>query len=598
MATTTRADPARPRRGLAGVLRLGEVAASRSVAAEGLTLIGLSGLAVLAYALTKAPLYNPVGTIDPWLYTAAWTNFNLIYHAFSTTYYLSRLPWIVPGYALNKFLGPEAAYFVIHLVFFFGAALLLYVVCRRYFGRVAAACGYVALIGNQLYFNAHRWDYEEGAVLAFMIASFAFAIPKRRTPRVRAFSLLLSGFFGAALTTTRIVDTVYLIGLPLVYWAVMVEDDRHHRARRVAIDIVWFLAGGCALLIVGGLFAHRHGGEFLFFMPQIRVMLQTTGEANQVPVHEWFPTEPYFFVPIFVTLLSALLLLIGRPSAAQPRRLLVASTAWLGVSFAGIALWEFAGTGWIFELSYYFSSFVVPSVFCVTGCVAGLLEGIKGMASRVLALALAAIAVLVPLLWFYRSDSPLRAAHGVWHGAYLTTLVIMVIGVVLALVVWITRSRLACVATVAIAVLGVSYGVDASQGVLVDATSDSRTPGLYDVGQKTIRYLNTHGFSDQLPTFWYDVKYENSLYGSLQSLYYYGYTYVANELPKIDETFRSRMRLFRPAKLVLLCAEPSCAGASAALDRAGYRSAEIRRRRLESRGVHVWVVIRSIKTKL
>ena len=28
------------------------------------------GLAAFAYWWTKAPLYNPVGTIDPWLYTA------------------------------------------------------------------------------------------------------------------------------------------------------------------------------------------------------------------------------------------------------------------------------------------------------------------------------------------------------------------------------------------------------------------------------------------------------------------------------------------------------------------------------------------------
>jgi hypothetical protein len=413
---------------------------------------------------------------------------------------------------------------------------------------------------------------------------------------VRAASFVLSGFFSAAAVTTRIVDTVYLIGLPLFYWAVVLDENRRTRARQVAIDLGWFTAGAVLLLIGGGLFAHRHGAEFLFFMPQIRVMLQTTGEANQVPVHQWFPTEPYFFVPILATVLGVLVLLAARPSGDPARRLLIAATAWVGLSFGGIALWEFAGGGWVFELSYYFSSLVLPSVICLTGCAAGLLEsGRRRSWLRALPPVLVAIAVLGPVIWFYRSDSPLRAAHGVWHGAYLTTLLIMVVAVVSVLVVWVTRSRLASVAAVALVFLAASYGVDASQRVLLYATSDSRTPGLYEVGQKTVRFLNANGFyGNVLPHIWYDAGYENGLYGSLQSLYYSGFTYLANGLPKVDETFRSRMRSFKPDKLVLLCSDPSCARAPAALERAGYRSSEIVARRFDSHGVHVWVVIRSV----
>ena len=66
--------------------------------------------------------------------------------------------------------------------------------------------GYVALIGCQMYFNAHRWDYQEGAVLTYMIGAYAFSLVRTQSPVLRAASLALGGFFAAAMVTTRIID--------------------------------------------------------------------------------------------------------------------------------------------------------------------------------------------------------------------------------------------------------------------------------------------------------------------------------------------------------------------------------------------------------
>ena len=98
------------------------------------------------YVVTDAPPYNPVGTIDPWLYTALWTNFDQIYDHFVGTYYASRIPWIVPGYALNLLFDHRTAYFIIYIAFFFVGAILLYVVCRRWFGAIAALVAYIGLM--------------------------------------------------------------------------------------------------------------------------------------------------------------------------------------------------------------------------------------------------------------------------------------------------------------------------------------------------------------------------------------------------------------------------------------------------------------------
>lgn len=568
----------------------------RSRVAEGAALAVLTLACIGMYIATDAPLYNPVGTIDPWLYTALWTNFDQIYHHFLGTYYASRVPWIAPGYALNLLFDHRTAYFIIHIVFFFAGAILFYILCRRWFGVIAGLTAYVGLVGNQMYFNEHRWDYETGGALTFVIASIAFALPKTSSSRRRCISLALAGFFGAAAVTTLIVDSAYLVvGLPVLYLAALPELDRGSQLPRVALDALSFVAGALLLVVGGGIFAKWHDGDFLFFMPQLRAAFSSNSEGYQQPVGDWFPREPYFFFPIFIILLALVVLLVGRPASRSTRRLLVAAMTWTAVVFGGMSLWEFGGTGFLFEYSYYFSAFLVPTLFTLAAVVAALLEPRAGRALAPAVVVLSTVAVLGTGLWIYRSDSPDRIASGVAHGAYLTVLVAMVLALVLVALWRALRIPALGAIGLALAFFGVTYGADASYGTSVFAHSDRRTGALYDIGSKMTNYLQKNGFEDDMPFFWYDSSYDGGLYASLQSLYYFGYTYVGIKLPKVDEEFRTRMSLYQPKKMILLCSEPRCSNAPSALTRAGYPTTLVGRHLFNEDPVHVWVEIRRLK---
>ena len=121
--------------------------------------------------------------------------------------------------------------------------------------------------------------------------------------------------------------------------------------------------------------------------------------------------------------------------------------------------------------------------------------------------------------------------------------------------------------------------------------SDPRTGGLYDVGQKLIGYLRANGYGKTLPLIWYDGTDVASGIGSIQSLYYYAFTYLDTRMPAVNGTFRYRMAVWRPERIVLLCAEPRCKGAEPALRRAGYNPRLRSQALLESDGVRVWVKI-------
>ena len=127
---------------------------------------------------------------------------------------------------------------------------------------------------------------------------------------------------------------------------------------------------------------------------------------------------------------------------------------------------------------------------------------------------------------------------------------------------------------VALAVFAVTYAAEASYGT--SAPSDPRTGPLYEIGSQLTSYLHENGYADEMPFFWYDSSYDGGLYASLQSLYYFGYTYVGLDLPRVDQDFRSRMNLYQPTRLVLLCTEAGCHGAQSALTRAGYTAMLVR----------------------
>jgi hypothetical protein len=566
---------------------------------EAIVLLLLTVAFIGAYLFTKAPLYNPVGTIDPWLYTAAWTNFDQIYHDFLGTYYVSRVPWIAPGYVLNILFDYRAAYFIIHIFFFFAGAILLYVVCRRWFGFTAAAMAYIGLCGNQMYFNDHRWDYETGAALTFVIAAIACALPKTESHLRRATSFALAGFFSAAAATTLIVDSIYLVtGLPLLYVAAWPAEDARGRIHRVGRDFVAFGAGALTLVAACGVFAHRRGGGFLFFMPQVRAALSTNGEAFQQPVHAWFPKEPYFFFPLFVIALGVVVLVFTPPATRTTYRLLIAAVSWLVVVFAGTSLWEFAGSGFLFEYSYYFTAFLLPSLFALAAIVATTLEPLvwRSWKRSIFAIALAAIAVLAADAWIYRSDNVDHLANGLTHGAYLATFIAMIFAIALSALRRVLRSFGLAMIAAGVAFFAVSYSGDASLGTATFGYSDARTGPLYDVGQDMTNYLHKNGFARELPFFWYDSAYQGGLYASLQSLYYYGYTYIGTRLPIVDDDFRSRMRAIKPKKLVLLCSKPTCEGGELALERAGFPSIGLSRHRFGTERAHVWVVIRMLQS--
>jgi hypothetical protein len=558
----------------------------RLVAAAALA--SVFGIAAVAYWWTRAPLYNGSGTIDPWLYTALFVNFDQIYEQFGATYYASRLPWIVPGRIAYGLLPVDAAYWVLHGLAFVGGVTALFVLVRRYLGLAPAVVGAATLALSPMYWNAQYWDYVDGVTLTYLLAGLCFGLPLA-IGRLRTASLVAAGiFFAAAVTTNMFVALIALI-YPILYVFVQPATGLRPRLLSALRDLAAISVGAVALVVALGFYAHSNGGTFLYFEPQIDLIRTGTG-AFKVPGYEWLRAEPRVLVPIFLVAVAAPLLALGRH--LPPFRFAAGSSAGLAFLTAVIYGWEFLAGGNVLELPYYFSYFAISIALTVAsmGALAFSLARSQQAATAGIALA-ATLAALIPLGLIFRDE---RAE---WTGragmkisiAVMAVAVLLVIGFAL-----VRRSAIgpgAAVAAVGAVAVACHFAINSSLGPFLDSFTAPNNRSLYHAALEHVDFVNDSiGEDASLPAFWYPGTTQPDLV-SVQSMYYYSYTSLALELPRMTKEMRERLTLWKPESIMMLCQTRNCAGGAPALRRAGYPYAEASARLISRGQTRFWAVL-------
>jgi hypothetical protein len=565
---------------------------------------------VVLWLVDTQPFAGP-GTIDPWLYTSLDVNFDVIYHWFGATYYAARLPQLIPGVALNALLTATQAYLVVHLTFYVAGAVFAYLLARRLFGVSIALVMYPVVLTNVVYIDAHTWDYFDGFVITYLAGGLYFLLSSiGTTSRVRPF---LAGFFLAAAATTNLFATLLIFGSVVAYLGGRALVERRAAPGRVLRDALWFTVGAVVLLACCGCFAWSHDGRFLFFMSSIDAFRAIDTATYKLPSYDWVRAEPRLLVPLFI---GALVMILWRRTSAahvSVAGLLVAG-AYVAI-FVALAIWEFAFSGTFLQIYYYFDT-LHPLLFVALGWVLyALATKLRLTDGNAIAWAavLGLVAGVAPLVVIYGLDR--RDLYGE-HGS-LVTLALMTLTLVSAILVRVVRQQRAVVLAplvAALAILSVNYASAANATTYGSfETHIARAPaygglpmhlgGLADAddvfadGVQLMAFLQRSEVHESLPAFWYDASASPAL-TSLQSLYFYGYTYLGLEMPTIDEAFRERVRELRPQRVVFLCMEPTCRDAAAAMENAGYHLSLTAQTRLHAGSTSVWVRVYALSGEI
>lgn len=545
-------------------------------------------VAAISYWWTRAPLYNPSATIDPWLYTGLFVNFDQLYEHFRLTYYAARLPWIVPGRLVYAILPLDAAYWVLHGLSFCGGVAAVFFLVRRYVGVAAAVAGAGTLALTTIYWSAQYWDYIDGVTSTYFAAGLFFGMPLSLGYR-RAASLLLAGLFFAAAVTTNLFVAVLVPMYPIAYLFVQPASGVGRRLVLLLKDAAALLVGAATLVVGLGLYARAHDGPFRFYQPQIDLIRSDVVGAAKISGYEWLRSEPKLIIPVFLLVLAAPLLVLARRQ--PPFRFAAGSIGALAYLTAFIYGYEFLAGGGVLDFSYYFSYFAVPIALGMAAIAALALSLARPHWSAQLGVAASStFAAGAALVFIYRDE---RVDWIGRPGGRISVVLVAIAAAVMLGAVLLRRTRGAAAAvTVAVGAVAFAshFAINSSTQTFTYNVSGPEYGNLYHAAVDTIAFVRgSTDDDDALPAFWY--RGTNPDYVSIQSTYFYAFTAIDWALPRVTEQTRMRLDIMRPPTLVMVCETRRCDGGLPALRRAGYRYVEDRVRRISHGRVHLWVVL-------
>ena len=131
----------------------------------------------------------------------------------------------------------------------------------------------------------------------------------------------------------------------------------------------------------------------------------------------------------------------------------------------------------------------------------------------------------------------------------------------------------------------------AARARLLRSTTAPNNRGLYHAALDQAAFVKRSTAQDNsLPVFWYPAA-KHPEFASIQSMYYFGYTYLDLELPKVTSGMRQRLDQSKPQTIVMLCETRDCAGGQAALRRAGHSYLEDSAERISQGQIRLWSVL-------
>ncbi|MCU1232602.1 MAG: hypothetical protein JWP63_569 [Candidatus Solibacter sp.] len=443
--------------------------------------VAAAALAAAALFLLLGPYSNfaPSGFLDPWFYTGYFTNFGYLIHHFGPTYFVGRLPWIIPGLLAFRIAPPEAASVMLNVAIVATSLIALYWAVRWHYGRTPAVLACACLLTNPYFMSTVSWDYPDGPAIAYAFVGLAFAVrPNGNRVWVGIFLTLslLTNLAGAPMIAALLV---------LVFW----------RACEWKRDALRLAAGAVGTVLVLCPIAQVLVGRWTYFYWQVYQTIQTFSHPGFLD--KMWGTGPAFLLT--ASRLFAPLLLVAAGPILLVRRKAgdLAWAAWISLAacLALFSLQEFAAHGVALRVSYHSSYLIVPLFFF-----AGVLLGETGRLSE----RWAAVAVLLAIALPFTQESLARVLP-VWPA-------LLVMGAVTL----IARSpwQQLCL----IAMLFLASGLDPAISYVWDRPAGHNREVFRSL--MTLEgYLNSAVDPERRVQFWIDDEEQGPLYRSADALY-------------------------------------------------------------------------------
>jgi len=500
-------------------------------------------LPLLLLLINQIWIFNPNGTIDPWVYFGHFIRLKQYLIAFPDAYYGSRLSWILPGYLAYFLFSPLVANYVLHLGFYYLAILSLYFILKPSVGRRAAFLTSASMGSYAFFLLAIGWDYVDGAGITYFLLTVLMLSWAARKESWTIWMVLSGVFFGALIYT----NIIWLLFAPslLIYY---VLTNRPHRRRKTLIKIAAFVGGVLAITLVLGSINYAIGGKFFFFIPSVNMVLGNAGKPNpwRIDWHEWLPRATWLVLPLVVLLGSTGTLVLSRLKKPFEQSDVVPLQAIFIASCLSMIFLEVKAVP-VLQFTFY-ATYLIPSMFLAIGAPLKSLVTLSNGRFAVVA-GFTLILIIFPLIAAYLPDDRLIFVS---DNQVIIFCLLFVVAILFSIASSFNQKKVGSVLAIVLLTISTSIsfspGWNASMKQLQANVLTSKAASESQLTVSTVQKL----FRDIDPTvsllFWYSVK-ELEVYRSIASATLWGYRFISEEFPSLQGYGISNSTPLSPQKL-------------------------------------------------
>ncbi len=310
-------------------------------------------LSLLLVLFRPGYLFPPFELVDSWIYSAYMWDPRSQVAEFGSTYYGSRLSWILPGAVLHSVLPPVCAHLCFKLLFSAAFAVSCGFTAYRASGMAGGILGVAfGTLAPQVIAALHA-DYIDSPVFVYGALALA-CIAGARDSRHWPVWVFVAGVFYSCMAVANL-SALSNVGLGIAAFHLCWLP---FTLRRLAVSALIYLG---AAIVVLGIFGWIHtllGGPFHFLKPQVDMVLffKAAKETQWSPKDwTWAAGSTWLIIPVGAMMIGCYRSFAGSMTSQSSRGMIRVLTLALAVSLGAALLLEFRRIGVLYY--YYYASF-------------------------------------------------------------------------------------------------------------------------------------------------------------------------------------------------------------------------------------------------
>jgi hypothetical protein len=482
---------------------------------------------------------NPYGgNVDSWVNTGYFINYEDYYKIFGQLYYGDRVSWIFPGYFLNHIFSPLIANYLLHIIFFSLALISLFFIIKLTFDENTAFVISLMMGSYTFFVREIGSNYVPGSVITYLLLTVLFLTLAAKFKNWKI-CLCISGIFFASMIYAH----MFAIVFTPFFIAYYIIANYFWRKNNYFISLVYFVAGISFITIIYGIINDLLIGNWFFYSAQLSSFLYYTHTKNPLtePFLSYvFRLDSLIFPVIFfiICFLSVLILKYYKikikiffPIIFQLGYILI---------FVMFVLIDMRGNP-VLEVPFY-NCYLIPFIFLAMAYpVSLILNEIKGhLLDLFLIFSIFLFSLPLIIYNFTPFYSPIVKYLAIF--AFMVCLIIMTFKSKLEKINFkkILFSSLLVILCISYIIFNCCLYTSNAYTNIDFHNIDSQENGYVAI-MDSMRIIN-QGISTDNVRFWYNINetnengYYGGLYGSINSVYLWMYTYISQDFPNIDKS--------------------------------------------------------------